>query len=84
MTPSTTYYDPAKFPQGVEVRVVALAALEEFRREWKLHNKLQLEQMSYAGRTTRVAKSMMYHGGYVLYELEGLPGIWHEQCVEAV
>jgi hypothetical protein len=22
-----------------------------------------------------------YHGGDVLYELEGIPGIWHEACL---
>jgi hypothetical protein len=79
-----TPYDPAKYVQGAEVRVVSRAALETFLRDWKLHNKLQPEQLSYAGRAAKVARSMMYHGGYPLYELEGLPGVWHEQCLEAV
>jgi hypothetical protein len=84
MTPSTVYYDPSKYTLGTEVRVVSPTALETFRLEWKFHNKLQPEQMQYAGRIAKVAKSYMYHGGDVLYELDGLPGIWHEQCVEAV
>src|SRR6185369_775311 len=42
------------------------------------------EQLQYAGHTARVVRSMMYHGGDILYELDGIPGIWHEACVEAI
>lgn len=46
------------------------------------HNKLTDEQMPFAGCVPRVAKVGYYHGGDPLYELEGLPGVWHEVCLE--
>jgi hypothetical protein len=82
-TPSS-YYDPAKYREGMLVRVAATSALEAFGTTWKLHHPLEPAQLAYAGRTARVLKSGMYHGGDILYELEGIPGIWHEQCLEAV
>jgi hypothetical protein len=77
-------YDPAKYPNGALVRVASTPDLEAFLQTWKLHHPLRPEQLQYGGQTAKVAKSMMYHGGSILYELEGLPGIWHERCVEAV
>ena len=56
--------------------------LEEFLRTWKFHHKLQAEQLSYGGRIVKVRSSAMYHGGDVLYELEGVPGVWHEQLLQ--
>jgi hypothetical protein len=77
-------YDPAKFARGVEVKVVDRDALEEFAREWRnKHYPLQPEQLAYAGRTATVDKSMMYHGGYILYQLLDVPGIWHECCLRS-
>jgi hypothetical protein len=75
------YYDPAKFKNGVTVRISERAALEEFSRTWKFHHKLEPEQLAYAGRIAMVKSSAMYHGGDVLYQLEGVPGIWHEQLL---
>jgi hypothetical protein len=77
-------YDPAKYPKGALVRVVSTRDLEAFLRTWKFHHPLRLEQLQYGGQTAQVVRSMMYHGGDVLYELDGIPGIWHEPCVEAV
>jgi hypothetical protein len=74
-------YDPAKYREGEMVRVATLPILEAFRASWKLHNPLKAEQLEHAGRAARVAKSFMYHGGDSLYQLEGIPGIWHEQCL---
>ena len=84
MHSAPSYYDPAKYRDGTEVRIGARPTLETFLREWKLHHPLQPEQLEYAGRVAKVARSMMYHGGDVLYELSGIPGIWHERCLEAV
>jgi hypothetical protein len=84
MTPAGTYYDPAKYPAGTSVRVKSRVELEAFLREWKYHNPLQPDQLECAGQVAAVAKSGMYHGGDVLYELSGIPGIWHERCLEAV
>lgn len=70
-----------KFTVGSKVRVAVLSVLREFQRTWEFHNKLHAEQLGYAGRVTEVAKVGFYHGGDVLYELAGVPGIWHEQCL---
>ena len=75
------YYDPAKFKNGSIVRVGSRAQLEEFLHTWEYHHKLQPEQLSYGGRITKVTWSGMYHGGDVVYQLEGVPGIWHEQLL---
>jgi hypothetical protein len=71
-----------EFPRGTIVRVATLDFLERFQREWKYHNKLASEQLDYAGRVAPVASASVYHGGGELYELEGIPGVWHEQCLE--
>jgi len=80
---STKHFDPAKYRDGSTVQISSRATLKEFSRTWKLHHQLQPEQLSYADRTANVRVSFMYHGGDVLYELEGIPGIWHEQCLKA-
>ena len=78
-------YDPAKYRRGLTVRVAPRSALEAFLRPtWKLHHPLLPEQLEYGGLTGKVLWTAMYHGGDVLYELEGIPGIWHEQCLAAV
>ena len=38
--------------------------------------------MPFAGKAARVADVGFYHGGDVLYGLEGIPGTWHEACLE--
>jgi len=75
-------YDPAKFPDGSLVRVSDRAELDGFAQTWIWHHKLEVEQLKHAGQVARVTKSCMYHGGDVMYELEGMPGLWHEQCLE--
>jgi len=74
-------FDPAKFSKGTEVRIVPRSDLEEFLRSWKFHHKLQSDQLQFGGRVAKVKTSSMYHGGDILYELEDVPGIWHEQCL---
>jgi hypothetical protein len=39
--------------------------------------------LRYAGRTARVRSVSFYHGGDELYELEDIPGIWHEENLSA-
>jgi len=78
------YHDPAKFKNGASVRIVSRPQLEEFLRTWKYHHKLQESQLAYAGRLSKVTSSGMYHGGDVVYQLEGVPGTWHEQVLESV
>ncbi len=69
------------FPRGTAVLVADLPALQQFREEWRYHNPLSEKQLSFAGRATIVADVSFYHGGDVLYNLKGLPGIWHESCL---
>jgi hypothetical protein len=71
-----------EFPVGSLVRVAGRDTLENFMRSWKLHNKLKPEQLEYAERTGKIESVGFYHGGDELYQIEGIPGIWHEQCLE--
>ena len=71
----------ATFEVGSKVTIADRSALEEFQRTWRFHSPLQEEQLRHAGKVTRVANVGFYHGGDPLYELEGLPGVWHEVCL---
>ena len=73
-----------EFPVGTTVRIANRESLERFLRDWKYHHKLVPEQLDYGGQVTFVERASVYHGGDELYELQGIPGIWHEQCLEAV
>ena len=83
-----TYMGETKFlyhensPVGTLVNIAKRDFLEDFLRTWKLHNKLKPEQLDYAGKTGMIKSVGVYHGGDVLYEIEGVPGIWHEHCLE--
>lgn len=72
-----------EFPKGSRVKIASRSTLEEFLKTWRLHNKLQPEQLEYAGQVAEVDSIGFYHGGDELYKLKGVPGIWHEQCLEA-
>jgi hypothetical protein len=74
-------YDPAKYKNGASVRIVDRTTLEEFYRTYNGHHRLQADQLDSAGRVVTVKVSAMYHGGDVLYQLEGAPGIWHEEML---
>ena len=73
-----------KFPTGSIVLIAERHALEHFRQTWKLHNPLVTEQLAFAGSRATIASVGFYHGGDVLYELEAIPGIWHECCLRAI
>ena len=73
----------AAFPKGSKVCVANRAFLEIFMVEWKFHHKLSLEQLVYADRESTVENVGFYHGGDPVYELEGIPGSWLEQCLRA-
>jgi hypothetical protein len=69
------------FPVGTKVCIAKRAALDEFMATWKYHHKLRVEQLSFANRETNVKTVGYYHGGDPVYTLEGIPGIWLEQCL---
>jgi hypothetical protein len=70
-----------EFPKGSRIRVASRAVLERFRQEWTFHHPLQEEQLHFASQPGVVVKVSFYHGGDELYELDGVPGIWHESCL---
>jgi hypothetical protein len=63
------------------VRIASYEILVEFVRTWDLHHPLQPDQVPCGGQTAQVASSSMYHGADILYELEGMPGIWHQHLL---
>jgi hypothetical protein len=73
----------AEFPAGSTVRIVDRSALEAFRVKWKWHHPLSVDQLTYAGRMTRIKSVGYYHGGDELYWLEEIPGTWHEENLES-
>lgn len=71
-----------RFPVGTRVQVLDRGSLELFQRTWRYHHPLGADQLVYAGCEARVADVSFYHGGDVLYKLDGgVPGIWHEQLL---
>ena len=58
--------------------------LAAFTRDWKFHHPLSDEQLRLGDTVARVRKVGFYHGGDVLYELENIEGIWHEENVTHV
>lgn len=71
-----------EYPVGSRVRIVNKAKLEIFRKNWKYHHPLEEHQLRHSGETSFVQEVRFYHGGDELYVLEGIPGIWHEVCLE--
>ena len=71
------------YPEGTAVQIANREALAEFRRTWRFHHPLTDEQMDRAGVVSLVKSVGFYHGGDVLYELDGILGIWHEACLAA-
>jgi hypothetical protein len=72
----------AAYAVGSSVQIAEREVLDHFAKTWKLHNPLIQEQLAFAGATATVQSVGYYHGGDVLYVLQGVPGVWHEQCLE--
>jgi hypothetical protein len=73
----------AEFEVGSEVRVADRAFLEEFLEAGQYHHDLEPEQLEFAGHTAKVAEVEFFTGGDEIYTLEGIPGVWHEECLSA-
>jgi hypothetical protein len=71
------------FPVGSKVRIADKTFLERFMAEWQYHHRLQPGQITYADRETIVTEVAFYHGGDPVYQLEGIPGTWLEQCLRS-
>jgi hypothetical protein len=72
-----------QFPVGSEVRVADRAVLEHFRRTWRFHNPLTVEQLAFAAQVSTVRNVSFYHGGDALYILSDVPGVWHERLLSS-
>jgi len=66
------------------VALLELPSMVTFLRTWRFNHRLEREQLKFADKITKVKSVGFYHGGDELYELEGVPGTWHEQCLKAV
>jgi hypothetical protein len=73
----------AEFEVGSEVRIADRAFLESFLEAGQYHNELEPAQLEYAGRSAKVTSVTFFHGGDEIYQLEGIPGVWHEECLSA-
>jgi hypothetical protein len=74
----------AEFEVGSEVRIADRAFLESFLEAGQYHNELEPEQLEYADRVAKVREVTFFHGGDEIYALEGIPGVWHEECLRGV
>ena len=74
----------AEFEVGSEVQVADRAFLEGFLEAGQYHNELEPEQLEFAGVVAKVKAVSFFHGGDEIYTLEGIPGVWHEECLHAV
>jgi hypothetical protein len=73
----------ARFPVGTKVQVKDEGLLRQFQDRSKLRHPISAEQIETAGQVDVVTNVGFYHGADVLYKLETLPGIWHEECLKA-
>ena len=74
----------AEFETGTEVRIADRAFLEQFLEAGQYHHELEAEQLDFADRVAKVGKVEFFHGGDEIYTLEGIPGVWHEECLRRV
>jgi hypothetical protein len=72
----------AEFEVGSEVRIADRAFLEDFLDAGQYHHDLEPEQVEFAGRTAKVKEVNFFTGGDEIYTLEGIPGVWHEECLQ--
>jgi len=71
----------AEFEVGADVRIADRAFLEEFLEAGQYHNELEPDQLEFAGRVAKVKAVNFFHGGDEIYTLDGIPGVWHEECL---
>jgi hypothetical protein len=74
----------AEFEVGSEVRIADRAFLESFLEAGQYHNELEPEQLEFAERVAKVREVTFFHGGDEIYALDGIPGVWHEECLRGV
>ena len=73
-----------KYTQGSSVRIRSREQLEELARRPKSTLKIAASQLAFAGQVAMVKWAGLYHGGGYVYQLDGVPGYWHELVLEPV
>jgi len=74
----------ADFEVGTDVRIADRAFLEQFLEAGQYHHELESEQLEFADRVAKVEKVEFFHGGDEIYTLDGIPGVWHEECLRRI
>ena len=73
-----------KYTQGSSVRIRSREQLDELSRRPNYQPKIDANQFAFAGQVAMVKWSGLYHGGGYVYQLDGVPGYWHERVLEPV
>ena len=73
----------AEFPAGTSVKIADRPFLEDFLEAGQYHNELEPEQLAFAGKIAKVKAVDFFTGGDEIYTLQGIPGVWHEECLSA-
>jgi hypothetical protein len=67
--------------KGDRVKIARRDVLTEFRNTWRHQHPPDLDQIVFAGEDATVKSFGSFNGREVLYELDGIPGLWHERCL---
>jgi hypothetical protein len=71
------------FVAGERVRIKSASTLRDYMLpNWPWHHPITQDQLGFAGTEANVIQVEYYHGGDILLRLAGVPGAWHEECVE--
>jgi len=73
-----------KYTEGSSVRIRSREQLEAISRRPKSQIKIDAKQLAFAGQIAMVKWSGLFHGGGFVYQLDGVPGYWHEMVLEPV
>lgn len=73
-----------KYTQGTSVRIRSREQLDEISRRANHQPRIEPQQLAFAGQIAMVKWSGLYHGGGYVYQLDGVPGYWHERVLEPV
>jgi hypothetical protein len=71
------------FLRGENVKIKPPEFLRQYLApDWRWHNPLDSDNLKFAGGVFAVVDIGYFHGGEVMYELQGIRGFWHEDSVE--
>jgi hypothetical protein len=73
-----------KYTEGSSVRIRSREQLEDLARRVKHQVKIDFNQLAFAGQIAMVKWSGLHGAGGYVYQLDGVPGYWHEIVLEPV